>query len=116
MKYNFFLMLPKSLFFCSTHLVPFYRKKSTLSDCQLVLPTNANIFPVLIYMFVVNLFQNGFQEYGEGCMNVDLSKHTTAVLQARETHRLTQVIYATDFPINHISWLVASLKANKLKL
>ncbi|XP_030270512.1 uncharacterized protein LOC115580373 [Sparus aurata] len=32
-----------------------------------------------------------FQEDGEGRMNVDLSKHATAfLLQARETHRLTQ--------------------------
>lgn len=51
-------------------------------------------------MFVVNLFQGGFQEDGEGCMNVDLSKHATAfLLQARETHRLTQVIYAMKFPM-----------------
>ncbi|XP_028297234.1 uncharacterized protein LOC114459068, partial [Gouania willdenowi] len=34
---------------------------------------------------------SGFQEDGEGRMNVDLSKHATAfLLQARETHRLTQ--------------------------
>ena len=61
------------------------------------------IFPVFINMFVVNLFQSGFQEDGEGLTNVDLSKHATAfLLQARETHRLTQVIYAIDFPINYI--------------
>ena len=47
------------------------------------------IFPVLIDMFVVNLFQSRFQEDGEGLTNVDLSKHATAfLLQARETHRL----------------------------
>ena len=80
-----------------------------------MLPTNANIFPVLIDMFVVNLFQSGFQEEGEGRMNVDLSKHATAfLLQARETNRLTQVIYAIDFPINCISFLEASLKAIRL--
>lgn len=53
--------------------------------------------------YVVNLFQSGFQEDGEGRVNVDLSKHASAfLLQARETHRLTQVIYAIDFPINYI--------------
>ncbi len=77
----------------------------------MVLRTNAIIFIVLIDMFVVNLFQSGFQENGEGCVNVDLSKHATAfLLQARETHRLTQVIYAMNFPMNSISLLV-SLKA-----
>lgn len=66
-------------------------------------------------MSVVNLFQSGFQEHGEGRMNVDLSKHATAfLLQARETHRLTQVIYAIDFPINCISFIVATLKAISL--
>ena len=80
-----------------------------------MLPTNANIFPLLIDMFVVNLFQSGFQEDGEGRMNVDLSKHATAfLLQARETHRLTQVIYAIDFPINCILFIVATLKAISL--
>ena len=50
-------------------------------------------------MFAVNLFQCGFQEAEEGRMNVDVSKHATAfMLQARETHRLTQVIYAINFP------------------
>ena len=64
-------------------------------------------------MFVVNFFQSGFQEDGEGRMNVHLSKHATAfLLQARETHRLTQVIYAIEFPINYISFLV--VKSNKL--
>lgn len=64
-------------------------------------------------MFVVNLFQSGSQE--DGRMNVDLSKHATAfLLQARETHRLTQVIYAIDFPINYVKFLVASLKAISL--
>nr|XP_046258520.1 uncharacterized protein LOC124066299 [Scatophagus argus] len=34
---------------------------------------------------------SGFEEDGDGHMNVDLSKHATAfLLQARETHRLTQ--------------------------
>lgn len=81
----------------------------------MAIPTNANIFPVLIDMFVVNLFQSGFQEDGEGRMNVDLSKHATAfLLQARETHRLTQVIYASDFPFNYIYFFVASLKAISL--
>lgn len=76
-----------------------------------MLPTNANISPVLIDMFVVYLFQSGCQEDGEGRMNVDLSKHATAfLLQARETHRMTQVIYAINFPNNCISFLVASLK------
>lgn len=70
-----------------------------------MLPTNAIIFPVLIDMFTVNLFQSGFQEDGEGRINVDLSKHATAfLLQARETHRLTQVIYAIDFPISYINF------------
>lgn len=47
-------------------------------------------------------------------MNVDLSKHATAfLLQARETHRLTQVIYAMSFPVNSILLLV-SLKAIRL--
>lgn len=79
--------------------------------------TNVNISPLLIDMFVVNLFQSGFQENGEGRMNVDLSKHATAfLLQARETHRLTQVIYAIDFPINCISFYSSNLKSNKLKL
>ncbi|KAL7392183.1 hypothetical protein ABVT39_020582 [Epinephelus coioides] len=39
----------------------------------------------------IGIRTSGFQESGEGCMNVDLSKHATAfLLQARETHRLTQ--------------------------
>lgn len=39
------------------------------------------------------LFQVGFQEGREGHVNMDLFKQATAfLLQARETHRLTQVI------------------------
>ncbi|XP_051510871.1 uncharacterized protein LOC127415904 isoform X2 [Myxocyprinus asiaticus] len=41
---------------------------------------------------------SGFQEGGEGRVNVDLFKHATAfLLQARETHRMTQVIYPIVF-------------------
>lgn len=48
-------------------------------------------------------------------MNVDLSKQATAfLLQARESRRLTQLIYALDFPLNYISFLSASLKAISL--
>jgi len=55
-------------------------------------------FSVLIeIMFDVHLVQSGFHEGGDG-RNVDLFKHATAfLLQARETHRLTQVIYAIVF-------------------
>lgn len=56
---------------------------------------------VLIDMFVVILFQSGFQEDGDGHMNLDIYKHATAfLLQTKETHRLTQVIYAINFPLN----------------
>lgn len=63
-----------------------------------MLATNANIFPVLIEMFDVNLFQSGLQEGGDGRVDVNLYKQATAfLLQARETHRLTQVNYAIVF-------------------
>lgn len=69
---------------------------------------------LLIDMFIVILFQSGFQEDGEGHTNLNISKHATAfLLQAKETHRLTQVIYANHFPMNCIS-LLENLKAKCL--
>ena len=46
------------------------------------------------------LFQCGFQEGGEGRVNVDFSKYATAfLLQARETHRLTRVIFSLMYSV-----------------
>lgn len=70
-----------------------------------MLPTNATI-SVLIDMLAVILFQSGFAEDGEGHMNLKIYKHATAfLLQTKKTHRLTQVIYAINFPLNFISLL-----------